>query len=357
MNMTNTFKEILSMPPSHLYTNKSLFSFFEFMQKRVLKHSKIFSMPAIIEAFFVTALYKFEDNEEAASIIIECLSVFWASTDKNGTTLVEIAKNCALIIDMCLKDHSSQQKANTDLPDDSLNKNPNDNSKSDLSGREKLEELVMDRNNKINLPNNLKFAYTSNKAPQLMIKLLSSMIHQLDADLLTVDVEPLINLVRKCMDLSLEKVAYSDQLTLMRTKLRLGALDLAKSCLEVFAGSYHDFYPIIFDDIKWKSEDLSLQCSFIDLFVENFSKFPNNFHQTIIFEEPNLINVIPKLLVWTPKHQEDNSNSHLPKSKKISQNSLRLSEGSLMFDWIDLATKKATPETVFAFRKLCMICE
>jgi hypothetical protein len=356
-SLTNTFKEVLSVPVATLAAGKAFFGLLHFLESRLLGHSRLLSMPATLEAFLVALVYKFADDREVTAKVAACLAVFWSATDKLGANLVDLAKNAAVLLDRCLKtDYQESVDAKT-LEAEHTDAEAHTQTKGDHGAREKIEEIVMGKKKRILLPPNLKFGYVSNKVVPIMLSILTQMIQEIDTESMNVDIEPIVSLFRKCNELSLEAVAYSDELTLMRNQLRLESVSLLKSCMKAFAGSYYDFYPIFFDDINWKAEDLSITSSILELLIDHFHEFPRNYHQTIIFEEPNLLTAIPKLLVWTSKLQVDTSTSHLLKSKKLSQNTPRLSDITLTSDWIDHATKKANQGAVFAFRQHCLTCE
>lgn len=356
-NMTNTFKEILSMPLTTLTASKAFWEFLEFLRTRLLSNSRVLSMPTAIEAFLVTLVYKVASEPEFLSLAANCLAVFWATTDKNGANLNDVAKNASVLIDRCLKTDLTQGDMVSELKDTPGATEETGNQKGDLTVREKIEELVMDRSKRILFPQNLKFGYLSTKVVPVMVNILTQMLHDIDTESMSVDIEPIVSLIRKCNEIEQEQVAYSDELSGMRSSLRLATVQLAKAVMKAFAGSYYDIYPILFDETNWKAEELTWLTVIMELLIEHFDDFPRNYHQGVVFEEPNMLNAIPKLLVWSPKHQVDTSTSQLLKSKKLSQNTPRLSDTSLTSDWIDQSTKKASPETVYAFRKLCMRCE
>jgi hypothetical protein len=356
-SLTGTFKEILSAPLSTLSASKPFSGFLNFLQTRLLPHNRVVSIPAVIEAFLITLIYKGLEDDQLTESASKALAVFWASTDKNGSNLTELAKNCAVIIDRCLKTDHLENGKNTTAHEGVEKDEDAPQAKGESSARDKIEDLVMDRQKRVLFPAGLKFGYVSTKLPPIMIGILSQTILELETESMTVDIEPVVALVRRCSEISLELVAYSEDLTEMRRAVQFGVISLSRNLIKAFAGSYYDLYPILFEDANWKAEDLSVLCSTLTLHLDLFEEFPRNYHQTIIFEEPNLLAAVPKLLVWTSKHQIDNSTSHLLKSKKLSQNTPRLTDAALTLDWIDISTKKALPETVYTFRKLTMRCE
>lgn len=356
--MGNVFREVLSLPLASLEQSQTFSSFMDFMFQRLLPNNRVLSMPAIIEAFLVTLAYKTVESEELLSKVVHALGVFWASTDKQGSNIVELAENCSVILDKCLKGDSSSYgviKKPEDIPTQHIHKGGN--TKGELAARDKIEETVLNKEMRLLEPEGLKFGYVLDRVPQIILAVIEKILENISTESMLVNIEPLIRLINTISSLTMEQVAFSDSLVKVRSALKLKSISLAKVMTRVFAGAYQDVYPVLFSELRWKSESIESIAAYMDLLTTFFTSYPRNFHQSIVFEEPNLLQVIPKLLVWTEKHQVDNSTSHLAKAKKQGHQKERISTGLIVSGWLENATKVCTPDAVYHLRILAMRCQ
>lgn len=358
--MSNMFREVLSLPLLALEQSQTFAGFMEFMVDRLLPQNRILSMPAIIEAFLVTLTYKTAASEDILNKAIAAMGVFWATTDKQGSNVIELAQNCSIILDRCLKGDASSigviRSLDEGIPEYVHKGGVN---KGELAARDKIEEIVLNKEKRLPEPIGLKFGYVLDKVPEILVAVIEKTLECISTESMTVDIESLVGLISAISSLTLEKVAFSESLIKVRTNLKLRSISLAKVMMKVFAGAYQDIYPVLFTDLRWKSEPIESIVANMDFLITFFKSFPRNFHQTIVFEEPNLLQVIPKLLVWSEKSQIDNSTSLLAKSKSKKQGSQteRLSTGLVIEGWLELATKTCAPEVVHRFRTLAMTCQ
>lgn len=356
--MSNLFREILSLPLTTLEHDPLFKNFMNFMVERLLPNSRILTMAATIEAFLVSLAYKALEVEDIVEVTVKAMGIFWAGTDKQGSNLTDLATNASVIIQKNLK---GEYRDKNESKSEEVAQEENTQNGSSLRGealaRDKIEEIVFDKKKRITEPAGLKFGYVSTGIVEVMVRALNETLQSINVESMNVNIEPIISLIKTVGDLTLEQVAFSENLTKMRNNLRLVSISLARSVMQTFAGSYHDLYPIIISDFKWKQENLEVVSAIVQFFIEFFNIFPRNFHQKIVFEEPNLLSLLPKLLVWTEKHQVDNSVSHLAKQRKPQQPGQRLASNTVPSDWLESCTKSCQPETVYEFRRLCMTCQ
>lgn len=219
--------------------------------------------------------------------------------------------------------------------------------------REKLEGVLFDLTKRAK-DHSLRYGYVSNTVLPSLIEVLRTYFCEIKAEHEAFNITPLFDLIKKVKALTLEQVAYNDELNQLRSTIQILLIDLISVLMEVVRGCFYDIYEIFIEDFKWKLENLGLSTAFFKLLIKHFLLFPKSFHCSIIFEEPNVLFLLPKLIVWSEKSHRESDMSVKQQLKKQVQT--KLFEDKKQFDWVDTLTKNALPQDIVEYRTQMMRC-
>ena len=220
--------------------------------------------------------------------------------------------------------------------------------------RQKMEEGVFDVKKRIEKGPEVKFGYAEAKIIPGMVRVLRETIRGVREEVEGVDVVPMFDLMRKIMGLRLEEVAYSDELTEVRKEVQELCVRFSSDIIRVIRGSFYDMFGILIEEIKWKSDNVAISVAYLDLMSDHFLLFPKAYHISVIFEEPNILFILPKLIVWNEKQSKDATFHGAQKQKKQPQT--KLFEEKITFDWVESLSKTNSGQKIVNYRKSMMRC-
>lgn len=219
--------------------------------------------------------------------------------------------------------------------------------------RDKLEAVLFDTSKRAK-DQSLRFGYVSGTVLPSLIEVLKTYFCEIKAEHEAFNITPLFDLIKKVKALTLEQVAYSDDLNQLRSTVQILLIDLISVLMEVVRGCFYDIYSIFIEDFRWKTENLGLSTAFFKLLINHFLLFPKAYHCTIIFEEPNVLFLLPKLIVWSEKSSRDSESSVKQLKKQVQT---KLFEDKKQFDWVDMLTKNASARDIVEYRTQMMKCK
>lgn len=356
--------------------------FLDYLAERVLP-SRLISQIGMTEAFLVTSAYL--GRELTATT--RCLGMLWAThsaTAAKSTVVEELCTNLEVFMERLIRGEGTEtkpigylkpatsvtgqgnqkqqhQKAKQELNGTHKEDADGGNQSSDQSAKERIEDTVLDRSQRITNPPNLKFGYL---VPEIVPVIMSSLVEVLrnwePTDGTLLDIGPLLNIIKMIKDLKLETVAFSDKLRAIRDQLQVSLVHLASEMLDLCQGSFSDLFTSLFENFDWKHGSLSGTTQFLRLLTTSRDLFPKKFHVELIFEDPNMLFILPKILMWSEKAGNTSENSsavHKHKRKEVMKYSGNSKSMAISEDWLDQFTKTEHNSLVTEYRLLLIECK